>query len=128
MHLLQCLVFYAASFGFHFLAEHVSGPISTATDAISRNNIQLFLSCSTDAMSEHPPTGAGPTGLQEAQLGLMRVDNIVLQLINQGISAGTRAVYQSAWRKYSLFCRQYKLPLLPLTAPSANLPQSCLKQ
>jgi len=44
MHLLRCLVFYAASFGFPFLAEHVSGAINTAADAISRNNIQLFLS------------------------------------------------------------------------------------
>ena len=52
---------------------------------------------------------------QSSSKGLMRVDNIVLQLFNQGISAATRAVYQSAWRKYSLFCRQYTLPLLPLT-------------
>lgn len=44
MHLLRCLVFYAASFGFHFSAEHVPGVDNTAADAISRNNIPLFLS------------------------------------------------------------------------------------
>ena len=44
MHLLRCLVFYAESFGFQFLAELVSGAINTAADTISRNNIQLFLS------------------------------------------------------------------------------------
>jgi len=38
------MVFYAASFGFQFLAEHVSGAINTAADAISCKNIQLFLS------------------------------------------------------------------------------------
>ena len=42
MHLVRCLVFYAASCGFEFIAEHVPGVDNTAADAISRNNIPLF--------------------------------------------------------------------------------------
>ena len=44
MHLLRCLVFYAAFYGFSFIAEHVPGVTNTAADAISRDNISLFLS------------------------------------------------------------------------------------
>lgn len=44
MHLLRCLVFYAAYFGFQFIAKHIPGVLNTAADAISRNNISLFLS------------------------------------------------------------------------------------
>ena len=44
MHLLRCLVFYAAFFRFQFVAEHVPGVLNTAADAISRNNTSLFVS------------------------------------------------------------------------------------
>ena len=43
MHLLRCLVFYAAFYRFNFVSEHVSGVLNTAADAISRNNVSLFL-------------------------------------------------------------------------------------
>ena len=41
MHLVRCL---AAFFGFQFVAQHVPGVLNTVADAISRNNIPLFLS------------------------------------------------------------------------------------
>ena len=44
MHLLPCLVIYAAFFGCQFMAKHVPGVLNTAADAISRNNVSLFLS------------------------------------------------------------------------------------
>ena len=44
MHLLRCLVFYAAFYRFYFVSEHVPGVLNTAADAISRNNVSLFLS------------------------------------------------------------------------------------
>ena len=44
MHLLRCLVFYAAFFRFEFVGQHVPGVLNTAADAISRNKISLFLS------------------------------------------------------------------------------------
>lgn len=44
MHLLRCLVFFAAYYGFQFQAENLPGVNNTAADAISRNNVPLFLS------------------------------------------------------------------------------------
>ena len=44
MHLLRCVVFYAAVFGFQLIANHVPGVMNTAADAISRDNTDLFLS------------------------------------------------------------------------------------
>ena len=44
MHLLRCLTFYAAYYKFEVRAAHVPGVLNTAADAISRNNISLFLS------------------------------------------------------------------------------------
>ena len=44
MHLLRCLVFYAAFFRFQFTALHEPGTLNAAADAISRNNILLFVS------------------------------------------------------------------------------------
>ena len=42
MHLLRCLVFYAAYFRFDFVSDHIPGTRNTAADAISRNNLPLF--------------------------------------------------------------------------------------
>ena len=42
MHLIRCLIFYAALFRFQFVAEHIPGVINVAADAISRNNLPLF--------------------------------------------------------------------------------------
>lgn len=44
MHLLRCLVFYAATYSFDFVAEHIPGIHNTAADALSRNNLILFSS------------------------------------------------------------------------------------
>lgn len=44
MHLLRCLVFYAAVHHFDFVGEHVAGVHNTAADALSRNNLALFSS------------------------------------------------------------------------------------
>ena len=53
MHLLRCLTFYSAFFRFHFRAAHVPGINNSAADAISRNNISLFLSL--HPQSQHVP-------------------------------------------------------------------------
>ena len=44
MHLLRCLVFYAAIYQFDFRAEHLPGSHNLAADALSRNNLTLFSS------------------------------------------------------------------------------------
>ena len=42
MHLLRCLVFYAAVHHFDFVGEHIPGKDNIAADALSRNNLALF--------------------------------------------------------------------------------------
>lgn len=42
MHLVRCLLFYAAYFKFQFVAQHVPGSANLVADAISRNNLSLF--------------------------------------------------------------------------------------
>ena len=44
MHLIRCLSFFAALFRFDFTAAHVPGASNVAADALSRNNMSLFLS------------------------------------------------------------------------------------
>ena len=44
MHLLRCLSFYTVYYKFTFEAAHIPGIQNVAADAISRNNIPLFLS------------------------------------------------------------------------------------
>ena len=44
LHLLRCLYFYAVIFQFDYSAEHMSGVLNVAANAISRNNLALFLS------------------------------------------------------------------------------------
>lgn len=42
MHLVRCLLFYAAYYRFQFVAEHVAGTANTVADAISRDKAALF--------------------------------------------------------------------------------------
>ena len=44
MHLLHCLALYIAFYGLEFVAKHVVGVANTTADAISHNNIPLFVS------------------------------------------------------------------------------------
>ena len=44
LHLLRCLYFYAAHYQFMYCAQHLPGVSNTAADALSRDNMPLFLS------------------------------------------------------------------------------------
>ena len=44
LHLLHCLYFYAAHYQFMYCAQHLPGVSNTAADALSRDNMPLFLS------------------------------------------------------------------------------------
>ena len=55
MHLLRCLVFYAAVFHFDFVAQHLPGTHNVAADALSRNNVTLFSSLVPQIPQVHIP-------------------------------------------------------------------------
>ena len=66
MHLLRCTSFYAAYYGFTFVSKHIPGVLNTAADAISRDNIPLFLSLVPQVARVHPTSHSGAAGHQEA--------------------------------------------------------------
>ena len=42
MHLIRCMFFFRAYWGFKLIADHVPGEQNVAADVISRNNLSLF--------------------------------------------------------------------------------------
>ena len=54
MHLTRLLVFLASRFSFWFTATHIPGRLNSLADALSRNNVQLFLSQVTEANPQQP--------------------------------------------------------------------------
>ena len=61
-HMLRCLFFLEAKFGFSLSAEHVSGKDNGAADAISRNKLDTFFKLVPKA---HPAACQAPAGLVE---------------------------------------------------------------
>ena len=54
MHLLRLLVFFAATYDFWFEATHIAGSKNTMADALSRDNLSLFLSQGPSQVDPHP--------------------------------------------------------------------------
>ena len=54
MHLLRLLVFFAATYDFWFKATHIAGSQNTLADALSRDNLSLFLSQGPSQVDPHP--------------------------------------------------------------------------
>ena len=113
MHLLRCLVFYAAVHHFDFVGEHIPGNDDIAADALSRNNLALFSCLFPQAMQVPIPQPVLDSG--QTQLGISRMDILVQGLLDQGIARSTQAVYRSGWKRYSKFCQEHSQPPLPLS-------------
>ena len=63
MHLMQCLSFLKAKCQFSLFASHISGVNNDLADALSRDNLQYFL-------SHHPQAQSSPTSLPPELLDL----------------------------------------------------------
>ncbi len=55
MHLLRCLAFYAAHYGFEIESYHIPGMQNVAADAISRNNLTVIPSLIPQAAQQIIP-------------------------------------------------------------------------
>ena len=119
MHLLRCLVFYAAWYHFDFVAEHAPGTHNVAADALSRNNLTLFSSLFPQAphFPSQSPSWAELAGEGPPQLGLLsRVDglDLVHSLFDQGISKAMHpcSLLDRLAPHYKRFCSQMWLPTI----------------
>ena len=55
MHLIQCMFFFRAYWGFKLRVEHVTGEQNVAADVISRNNLSLFSQVLPEAAPQQCP-------------------------------------------------------------------------
>ena len=67
MHLTRLLTFFACYHQFWFVASHIPGAKNTLADAISRNNLDLFL-------SQVPQAGQTPTPIPPSLMELLMLD------------------------------------------------------
>ena len=79
MYLLRCLVFYAAVHHFDFVVERMP---------YLKNNLALFLPQVHQVLILQPIDGG------QTQVGISRMDSLVQELLDQGISKSTQLVYQ----------------------------------
>ena len=123
MHLLRCLAFYAAFYGFEFVAEHMAGVNNTAADAISCNNIPLFVSlCPQTPQVTVSQVVLDLLVIRRPNWGSHDWTKLFAHSLIGGISEATRAVYQSGWRQYPMFCTRFNLPS-PLSLTEQSLRQ-----
>ena len=66
MHLLRCMFFFRAYWGFELRAEHIAGEKNVAADAISRNNLSLLFQV-------WPDTSPQPTAIPQTLVDLLVV-------------------------------------------------------
>ena len=116
MHLVRCLLFFAALFRFHVCACHIAGAANVGADALSRNNIPLFCSFfSTDSLHSSSPSIGRIYSCPDTRLGLRELDESVQGLLVNGIAPSTRRSYRFDEQCYRNFCSSFRLTPSPLT-------------
>ena len=102
LHLLRCLYFYAALFRFSYCPLHLPGISNVAADALSRDNMSLFLSL--------VPQGSGglqPAAVATPRLGISSLDRAVHGYFMTSLSPGTLRSFRTALGSYLSFCHQF---------------------
>ena len=87
MHKLRCLHFFSAQHQIHIQAEHLAGSLNSAADALSRNNMSLFLHCT-------PQAAKAPSPVPE------QIVNMLVLLCPDWTSAAWRAMFLTTWGKH----------------------------
>ena len=112
-HLLRCLYFYTALYGFKHSVEHVPGRLDVAADALSRDN--LFSSLLPQARPTSVPTSVTSLLLSnKPDWGSTHWIRSFLRYLSQCLALATLAVYNSASSHSHWFCKQVGMQPLPL--------------
>ena len=96
---------------------HIPGKLNLAADALSRNNLPLFLSLSTGQLE--PDTRLSPVGGHGVYLktrqDVLKLDALAKELFDKGLAPSTTWTNASAKQRYLTFCQSYNILPLPLS-------------
>ena len=106
-HLLHIVAFLSAIVDIITTAQHLPGVQNTSADALSHNNLKLFLSLSISNPSHHPSRTPGAGVQQVSTMDLANLDGAVELFLNSCVAASTHSAYKSAQRWYIAFCTQF---------------------
>ena len=120
-HILRCISFYAAHYGFSYSAVHVLGEHNRAADALSRNNAQMFLSILPQARpmpNPIPPEVVQMAARTDLDWNAPSWKALFMATFVKGIARSTASVYKSAQTEY--------LSHAPASATNHSLSQNLL--
>lgn len=117
MQLMHCLFFFATHFHFLVTASHTPGSQIVQADALSHNNLSLFLSlrppgfpsAHTSASRASPIIGSG-----QPRLDLSALEATVKQLFKSGIGPSIQCSNESAQRRFLSFCNRADITPFPV--------------
>ena len=113
MHLLRCLHFFTAHYRIVVVAEHIAGRINKAADALSRNKLDTFISCSPQAPSSPSPIPQSHADPQPARLDVVQLEENVSWYLGKALAPSTVRSYASGQRRYLKFCREAQVEPSP---------------
>ena len=117
-HQLRCLHFFSAQYHICIKAKHVPGAHNLAADALSRNHLPVFFSCTPQA-AKAPitcPRTADPTaGTAVPRLDIGRLKDNVSFYLGKALAPSMLRTYSSGQRHYVQFCTDAALQPWPLT-------------
>ena len=115
MQLLRCLHFFTAHFQIVVEAHHIAGVDNIAADALSRNKLDVFFSCSPQAV---PSTSPIPQSLLDMLLHSQpdwTAPSWRNSIPEKALAPSTLRSYGTGQRHYMVFCQQASLHLLPFS-------------
>ena len=116
MQLLRCLTFIQAKYQFDLLAAHihVQGKVNVRADALSRGNVQYFLSLYPQARRQQAWRQLAPLPIKLLDLTVIRepdwtsqeLDRLVELYFQAGLVPSTHSTYNWVKKRFITFCNQ----------------------
>ncbi len=123
MHLVRCLAFFKAEFGFTIVAEHLPGRLNIAADALSRDKLSHFFQICPKA----PQTPVViPQELFQAliatQLDWTSVSwkRMFHSILGKGLAKSTQNTYKAGQARYIKFCAMFSWSPFPISESCAS--------
>ena len=109
MHMLRCLFFVEALYGFELSASYIPTKANDLADDISRNNLSSFL-CKVPALKGKSSRSiAGDPDRHVGGLDVTKLDASLQGYFHSGLAPSTHRSYDCALRRFNSFCMQYNV-------------------